>query len=94
LLWDGETAPGLAAAAGLRVLRCDEASVVANYDSAHAALRSFRQIGAVFQGQPGHRPLGPGQARRLLAAYARLAEAPGRVPVTHRVQYLIAEKPR
>ncbi|WP_027368529.1 methyltransferase domain-containing protein [Desulfocurvibacter africanus] len=93
-LWKAETAHDIGKAAGLRVLHCEEESILAGYDSARAALRSYKHIGAVFQGQPGHRPLGPAQMRRLLACYEQQADSQGRVTVTHRVQYFIAEKPR
>lgn len=93
-LWSAETARDIGRVAGLTVLHCQEKSVLASYDSARAALRSYKRIGAVLQGQPGRRPLGPAQMRRLLACYEQQADGSGRVTVTHRVQYLIAEKLR
>ena len=41
-------------ASGLNPIVCTEDRVIAHYGSSRAALRSFQQIGAVFQGQPGH----------------------------------------
>lgn len=93
-LWTAETAHDISKATGLRVLHCEEESILAGYDSARAALRSYKHIGAVFQGQPGHRPLGPAQMRHLLACYEQQADRQGRVTVTHRVQFFIAEKSR
>jgi malonyl-CoA O-methyltransferase len=89
-----EAVPRLFRAAGLRTLRVDEATVTACYASSREALRSFRQIGAVFEGQPGHQPLGPAALRSLLARYDRRRTAQGLSPVTHRVQYIVAERPR
>jgi len=90
--------PGAAAtpdffrAAGLRLRLVDEDRVVAHYASSRDALRSFREIGAVFEGQPGHRPLGATELRRLLAHYDRHRTPTGVVPVTHCVQYIVAER--
>ncbi len=92
--WDRETACRLAVSDKLHPLRCDEELVVAWYDSALEALRSFRRIGAVFQGQQDYRALSPAQMRRLLACYNRHADATGRIPVTHRVLFCLAEKSR
>ncbi len=77
---------------GLRLISCDEESLSVYYDSPGEALRSFQQIGAVFHNQPDHEVLKPGETRRLLACYGREASVDGRVPVTYRVQYLVAEK--
>ncbi len=90
--WDVETACRFAAPDGLNVLRRDEEQILARYDSPLAALRSFRRIGAVFQGQADYLALNPAQTRRLLACYGQQADAEGRVPVTHRVLFLVAEK--
>ena len=79
--------PAVARGAGLRLLRCEEAAVTASYGSAREALRSFRGIGASFDGHPGHRPLPPPALRRLLACYGD-----GEPAVTHRVQYVVAER--
>ena len=73
---------------------CREGFVTAHYRSSRAALRSFQQIGAVLQGQPGHQSLGPAALRRLIACYDRHLDDQGRAPVTHRVQYIIAERAR
>ena len=54
-----ETMPRLFRASGLDPFVCTEDCVTAHYASSRAALRSFQQIGAVFQGQPGHQSLGP-----------------------------------
>lgn len=76
------------------MLHCTEESVIASYESARAALRSFQPFGAVFLGHLVYRSLEPDQTRRLLTCYNRLADGQGRVPVTYRFQYLIAEKSR
>jgi malonyl-ACP O-methyltransferase BioC len=86
--------PQMFAACGLRVAACVQGSVRARYGSARAALRSFQEIGADFHGQPGHRALGPAALRQLLASYDGYADAQGMVPVTYRVQYVIAERHR
>jgi malonyl-CoA O-methyltransferase len=77
---------------GLRPTVCVEDAVRARYVSSRAALRSFQQIGAVFQGQPGHLALGPAALRRLMESYDRHADAEGMVSVTYRVQYIVAER--
>lgn len=87
-----ETVPFLFRASGLNPIVCREDCVTAHYDSSRAALRSFQQIGAVFQGQPGHKALGPAALRRLISFYDRNVNVQGMVPVTHRVQYVIAER--
>jgi len=91
---DAECLPRLFAGCGLRVSACVEDSVSARYSSSRAALRSFQEIGADFHGQPGHSSLGPAALRRLLAAYDRFAGEQGMVPVTYRVQYVVAERGR
>jgi malonyl-CoA O-methyltransferase len=87
-----ETIPELFRASGLRLIVCTEEQVTACYGSSRAALRSFQQIGAAFQGQPGHQALGPAAVRRLMTFYDRHLDAQGMAPVTHRVQYVIAER--
>jgi len=87
-----EVIPGLLKDNGLPLMVCEEERVSATYPSSRDALRSFQQMGSVFQGQPSYKPLGAAQARRLLASYDRRADSQGRVSVTHRVQYLIAER--
>jgi malonyl-CoA O-methyltransferase len=87
-----ETIPLLFRASGLHPIVCTEDSVTAHYGSSRAALRSFQQIGAVFQGQPGHQFLGPAAVRRLISFYDRHVNGQGLAPVTHRVQYVIAEQ--
>jgi malonyl-CoA O-methyltransferase len=89
---EAATTPEFFRAAGLRVRRADEARVVAYYATSRDALRSFQQIGAVFEGQPGHQTLGPASLRRLLARYDGFRTPLGLAPVTHRVQYIVAEK--
>jgi len=91
-LWDAATAPELARRAGLAIARLDEENVATEYESARAALRSFRRIGATIEGQPGYRRLAPGQVRRLLDVYGRGNGAPEKITVTYRVQYLVASK--
>jgi malonyl-CoA O-methyltransferase len=92
--WDAETACRFAVSDELTLLRCEEERVVARYDSALDALRSFQRIGAVFRGQADYLALSPAQTRRLLACYGQQADGEGRVPVTHRVLFLVAEKSR
>lgn len=92
-LWPRDASSALAEKLGLRVRCCEDEIIRVNYDSARDALSSFRQIGAVFKGQPDYRPLSPDRTRRLLAHYAKAADPQGRVPVTYHAQYLIAEKP-
>ncbi len=87
-----ETIPLLFRASGLNPIVCREDCVTAHYDTSRAALRSFQQIGAVFQGQPGHKSLGPAAVRRLISFYDRHVNVQGLAPVTHRVQYVIAER--
>ncbi len=89
-----ETMPLLFRASGLNPIACTEDDVIAHYRSSRAALRSFQQIGAVFQGQPGHKSLGPTALRRLISFYDRHIDARGLAPVTHRVQYIIGERTR
>lgn len=84
-LWDEEVAPRIAEAAGLKVHCRNVEDVVARYDSARAALRSFRRIGAMLRGQPDYRPLDVAHARRLVRCY-------GIATVTHWVQYLVAKR--
>ena len=86
--------PRLFPSCGLRPTVCEEGSVKARYSGARLALRSFQQIGAVFQGQPDHLALGPAALRRLIESYDRRADADGMVSVTYRVQYIIAERSR
>jgi malonyl-CoA O-methyltransferase len=82
-------ARALLAAAGLEVLRGEGEVMAVSYPTARDALASFRGIGAVLDGQPGHAALGAGRARRLLAAYAALSPG-GEVRVTHRVLHAVA----
>lgn len=89
-----DTIPSLFSAVGLHPIVCTEDRVTARYASSRAALRSFQQIGAVFQGQPGHQLLGPAALRRLISFYDRHVDGLGQAPVTHRVQYVIAERTR
>jgi malonyl-CoA O-methyltransferase len=84
--------PRLFRTSGLNPIVCNEDCVTAQYNSSRAALRSFQQIGAVFQGQPDHQFLGPAAVRRLISFYDRRVNAQGLAPVTHRVQYVIAER--
>jgi len=84
--------PALFRAIGLNPIVCTEDCVTAHYNSSRAALRSFRQIGAVFQGQPDHQSLGPAAVRRLISFYDCRINAEGLAPVTHRVQYVVAER--
>jgi malonyl-CoA O-methyltransferase len=87
-----EAVPSLLGAGGLRVITSAQEPVTAYYSGPREALRSFQQIGAVFHGQPNYEQLGPGAVRRLLSCYERHANGLGLVPVTHCVQYLIAER--
>ena len=87
-----ESIPLLFRASGLHPIVCREERVTAHYSSSRVALRSFQQIGAVFQGQPGHQSLGPAAVRRLISFYDRHVNDQGLAPVTHRVQYVIAER--
>ncbi len=89
-----EALPRLFRACGLRPMACVEDGVKARYAGARMALRSFQQIGAVFQGQPDHPALGPAALRRLIESYDRRADAEGMVSVTYRVQYIVAERSR
>ena len=89
-----ESIPRLFGASALHPVVCTEGTVTARYDSSHEALRSFRKIGAVFQGQPGHQSLAPAAVRRLISFYDRHLDSEGLAPVTHRVQYVIAERSR
>ena len=89
-----EALPRLFRVCGLRPTVCAEDTVSARYAGARLALRSFQQIGAVFQGQPGHLALGPSALRRLIESYDRHADAEGMVSVTYRVQYIVAERSR
>jgi malonyl-CoA O-methyltransferase len=87
-----ETIPALFRASGLDPIVCTQGCVTAHYGSSRAALHSFQKIGAVFQGQPGHQSLGPSAVRRLISFYDRHLNVRGLAPVTHRVQYVIAER--
>jgi malonyl-ACP O-methyltransferase BioC len=89
-----EVLPSLFRDCGLRTLVCAKDTVRARYASARAALRSFQQIGAVLEGQPGHEALGPAELRRVMTHYDRRADEQGMVTVTHRVQYVVAERSR
>jgi malonyl-ACP O-methyltransferase BioC len=89
-----EALPRLFRTCGLRPTVCVEDTVSTRYAGARLALRSFQQIGAVFQGQPGHLALGPSALRRLIESYDRHADAEGMVSVTYRVQYIVAERSR
>ena len=87
-----EVLPRLFRACGLQPTVCVDDVVKARYAGARLALRSFQQIGAVFQGQPDHLALGPTALRRLIESYDRHADAEGMVSVTYRVQYIVAER--
>ncbi len=79
------------AEAGFSVRRAVCEAVTLQHADALAALRSFKELGAVFTAQPGHRPLSASQARRLAATYAaRFAGASGAVPLTFRIGYYVA----
>lgn len=86
--------PPMMTAAGLDVECRETGEIKVWYPSASEALHSFRRIGAVFTGQPGHQSLHTDSLRRLLAAYGRFSDASGRAPVTYHMQYLIAERAR
>jgi len=83
----------LAGKLSLDILHCSVDDVICRYADARLALRSFRQVGAIFHGQRGHTTLGPTAMRKILAAYTDAALEHGRVSVTFRVQYFIARKP-
>jgi malonyl-CoA O-methyltransferase len=91
---DASAVPEFFRAAGLRVRLVEEARIVAHYATPRDALRSFREIGAVFEGQPGHQTLSAAALRRLLAHYDRRRTPLGLAPVTHCVQYIVAERAR
>ena len=79
--------------AGFRLEDRAGGEVTAWYADARTALNSFKGIGAVFTGHPGHRPLAPRQIRDLLQAYTeRFADHQGRVPVTYRAAWFVAIK--
>ncbi len=79
--------------AGFRLEQQTTGNVTAWYPDARTALKSFKGIGAVFTGHPGHRPLAPRQIRDLLQGYAEhFADAQGRVPVTYRAAWFVARK--
>ena len=79
--------------AGFRLEERATGEVTAWYTDVRTALKSFKGIGAVFTGHPGHRPLTPRQIRKLLNAYAeRFADPQGRVPVTYRAAWFVAIK--
>lgn len=89
---EADTMPRLFQEAGLHFVSGRVADVQAWYGSAREALRSFREIGAVFLGQQDYVPLHAAEVRNLLGVYERYSDAAGRAPVTYRVHYVIAEK--
>jgi malonyl-CoA O-methyltransferase len=79
--------------AGFRLQEHTTGEVTVWHADARTALKSFKGIGAVFTGHPGHRPLAPRQIRDLLQAYAeRFANSQGQVPVTYRAAWFVASK--
>jgi malonyl-CoA O-methyltransferase len=86
-----DEAAALLARAGLAPVSVDAEEVPVPYRSAREALGSFRGIGAVLCDQPGREAMGPGRARRLLAAYAALEGERG-ARVTHRVVHAVARR--
>ncbi len=76
--------------AGLQVMSSRVTPHVITYPSALTALKSFKEIGAVFAGGKGHKPMSPAQIMRLTRAYEDLYRKDGTVPVTYQVLTLIA----
>jgi malonyl-CoA O-methyltransferase len=83
----------LAHAAGLKVRVCEEERLMPHYPRALDALRYFHGIGAIPRHGEAVSVLSPALTRRLLQCYEEGANAQGEVVVTHRVQYLVAERP-
>lgn len=79
-------------AAGLRCGVARDETVRTYYASAWDALRSFKYTGTTFRHHEGYSPLSVPAMRRLAGYYGKeFAGADGRVPVTYRMLYVIAE---
>lgn len=77
--------------AGLDIVSSDVTPHVIQYPSALMALKSFKEIGAVFAGRSGRRPMSPAELKRVTRAYEdHYSNSEGNVPVTYQVLTLIA----
>lgn len=79
--------------AGLRVIQHEDVALTTWFDSPFDVLRHFQATGTTFRHQPGYQPCSVPQTRRLASRYqAEYADAGGRVPLTYRILYLLAER--
>jgi len=77
--------------AGLQVQTSRVTPHTIQYPSAMLALKSFKEIGAVFAGRSGRRPMSPAELKRVTRAYEdHFSNSKGSVPVTYQVLTLIA----
>jgi len=76
--------------AGLKVLSQKVTEHTITYPSAMMVLKSFKEIGAVFAGRSGRKPMTPRQLSRLITTYEDLYRKNDKVPVTYQVLTLIA----
>jgi malonyl-CoA O-methyltransferase len=78
--------------AGLGLLRHEVGPLRAWFESGLDVLRHFRATGTTLRHLPGHRPRSAAQTRRLVRHYERrFADSAGRVPLTFRVLYVVAQ---
>ncbi len=87
---DPETYISATRHAGLQVVASRVTPHVIKYPSALTALKSFKEIGAVFAGGKGRKPMSPAQIMRLTRTYEDLYRTGDTVPVTYQVLTLIA----
>ncbi len=82
----------LFAGAGLRPVFFREETVQGLYRSGLQALRAFKEIGATFRHHWGYSPLSAADVKKIVRHYERsYALADGRIPLTYKVLYIIAE---
>ena len=88
---DAPALEALVREAGLRPASLEPECITIRHADARAALRSFHQTGALLSSFPGRAPLGLSDMRRLIAAYDRLRDESGAVPMTYRSLHLLAQ---
>ena len=78
--------------AGLRMREEHVENIETCYGSAWDVLRYFKGVGATFRRHDGYAPLPVPATRKLVEEYGRMfARGDGRVPVTYRMLYFVAE---
>jgi malonyl-CoA O-methyltransferase len=80
------------AAARLKIIQSSEETIQGRYKRGLHALHAFKGIGATFKHHWGYAPRSAVEVKKIAQHYERVyALADGRVPITYKVLYVIAE---